>query len=184
MRLQEVNTGNIVQEISKVIQNQEEVLGYMVVDEDYVSPGYHNEFNREFCEKNNIKICPSQNQGGVLFISKGDFEIGLFSKDTENKFHEEFAKVLKDYLVGKGINCEYQGNDLIADGQYKVTSFSTRRYGDILFSAFHIAINMNLEMIQAICLKPMVKVPKGLADYGVTTDEIKALFLGFAKDII
>lgn len=184
MRLQEVNTRNIVQEISKVIQNQEEVLGYMVVDEDYVSPGYNNTFDTDFCVKNGIKVLPSQNEGGVLFISKGDFEIGLFSKDTENKFHIQFANALKQYLTGKGINCEYRGNDLLVDDLYKVASYSSRRYGNILFTAFHIAINMNLEMIKAICLKPMLKVPKGLADYGVTTNEVKSLFLDFVKDMI
>ena len=119
-----------------------------------------------------------------LFLSKGDFEIGLFSKDIENQFHVQFADTLKQYLINNNIDCEYQGNDLIVDGIYKVASYSTRRYGDILFTAFHIAINVNLEMIKKVCTKPMVKIPKGLSEYGIETFIIKKMFLNFAKNIV
>ena len=33
--------------------------------------------------------------------------------------------------------------------------------------------------IKAICRKPMKKVPKGLSDYGITSEEIEAMFLDF-----
>ena len=42
-------------------------------------------------------------------------------------------------------------------------------------------INTKLEDIKKICTKPMVKVPKGLSEYGITTEEVKEWFLDFCK---
>ena len=35
--------------------------------------------------------------------------------------------------------------------------------------------------IKAICKKPMKKVPKGLSEYGITTEEVEQMFLDFAR---
>lgn len=32
-----------------------------------------------------------------------------------------------------------------------------------------------------ICRKPMVKVPKGLSEYGITTEEVEEMFLEFCR---
>ena len=40
------------------------------------------------------------------------------------------------------------------------------------YELVQISINQDLEVIKNVCLKPMVKVPKGLGEYGVTTEEI------------
>ena len=42
----------------------------------------------------------------------------------------------------------------------------------VVYTAIHISIGMDLDLIKAICTKPMVKTPKGLQDYGITQDEI------------
>lgn len=42
-------------------------------------------------------------------------------------------------------------------------------------------MNTNLDHIKAICRKPMKKVPKGLSDYGITTEEVEQMFLEFCK---
>jgi hypothetical protein len=55
------------------------------------------------------------------------------------------------------------------------------RYGNLDFTGVAIGINTNLDHIKAICKKPMVKVPKGLSDYGITTEEVEQMFLDFCK---
>lgn len=35
--------------------------------------------------------------------------------------------------------------------------------------------------IKAICRKPMRKVPKGLSEYGITTEEVEQMFLAFCE---
>lgn len=36
--------------------------------------------------------------------------------------------------------------------------------------------------IKANCKKPMVKVPKGLSEFGITTEEVEQMFLAFCKE--
>jgi hypothetical protein len=46
------------------------------------------------------------------------------------------------------------------------------RYGRIDFSSAALSINIDLDHIKAICRKSMNKVPKGLSEYGITTEEV------------
>ena len=73
----------------------------------------------------------------------------------------------------KKINVIIADNDLLIDGKYKCGSYSSRRFNDILYTAVHISIRADVDMIHSICLKPMNKLPKGLSEFGITTDEIK-----------
>lgn len=44
-------------------------------------------------------------------------------------------------------------------------------------------MNVDLEDIKKICKKPMKKVPKGLSEYGITTEEVEQMFLEFCKEV-
>lgn len=68
---------------------------------------------------------------------------------------------------------------LLQGNTYKCGSYSSRRYGDILYSAFHVSINCNLELIKNICNKPMVKIPKGLNDFAITQEDV----IGFLNSL-
>ena len=65
---------------------------------------------------------------------------------------------------------------MLVDGIYKVASYSSRRFGDLLFSAFHISYEVNLDLIMKICTKPMEKTPKGLNEYEITEQELYDFF--------
>ena len=56
-----------------------------------------------------------------------------------------------------------------------------RRSIIITGGAGFIGINTNLDHIKAICRKPMKKVPKGLSEYGITTEEVEQWFLDFCE---
>lgn len=49
------------------------------------------------------------------------------------------------------------------------------------YTAGFISMNVNLDHIKAICKKPMEKVPKGLSEYGITTEEVEKMFVAFCK---
>ena len=51
----------------------------------------------------------------------------------------------------------------------------------ICFPIWVISMNVNLDHIKAICKKPMEKVPKGLSEYGITTEEVEKMFVAFCK---
>ena len=91
-----------------------------------------------------------------------------------------FADYFVDWLKSKGLNAEYVSNDIVVDG-YKVCGMAITRYGRIDYTAGFIGINTNLDNIKAICKKPMVKVPKGLSEYGITTEEAEQMFLDFCE---
>lgn len=172
MKIIQLTAKNVVEEIHNILREQQECFVWGIPDKNYVFSGRNENYNKEYCIENSIGILSFPNEGGVLVINKGDVELGHFSKDVHNKFNENFATELTQYLQAKSINASMKGNDIIIDDVYKCVGYSSRRYGEILYSAFHISINVNLELIKNICTKPMVKIPKGLSDYGVTTEEV------------
>jgi hypothetical protein len=42
----------------------------------------------------------------------------------------------------------------------------------LAFYGGHISIDCNLELIKDVCTKPMEKVPCGLGQYGITTQQV------------
>lgn len=137
--------------------------------------GTTNTCDCEYCEENNIKLLPIPNEGGVIILSKGDVEIGIF-KDNGWNVCNNFMKALCERLKEKIPNIEVVGNDLVIDGKYKCVGSSSRNLGDAkkpyIYTAVHISLSINLELIKHICQKDMVKIPRGIGEYGYTTKEI------------
>lgn len=184
MEIRELNSSNIVSEINNIIARQEECLIWGIPDKNYVFTGYqNNKINNDSLKKYNAVVLNFQNEGGVIVTSAGDFDLGYFSKDIDNKFNEQLSKSLAEYLTEHGVNTQIIDNDLIVDGMYKCGSFSSRRFGDLIYSAFHVSINVDLQMIRDICVKEMSlsKIPKGLSEYGITTEKIKSFVEDFIK---
>lgn len=179
MEILQLTAYNCVDIMKEKIKNQEECFVYGVPDGVYVLPALTSPYNKEYCEKNNINILPIPNEGGALVIGNGDFEIGYFTKNKKTAFNQEFARHLIEILKSKGVDAVFAGNDILIDSKYKCAGCSSKVYGDILYCAFHISINVDLELIKNICTKTMSKIPKGLKDFGITTDEIERIFLRF-----
>lgn len=183
MNIVKLNETNLVEKIEEYLSNEIEIAFWGVPTKSSVFVGTNTNLNKNFCLKNNIELLEFPNEGGVIVVSEGDFDIGFISKDINNNFNYNFATKIKEYLNKKGLDAKFDGNDLILNEKYKCGSFSSRRLGNMLYSAFHISINVDLQMIKNICTKPMVKIPKGLSSYGISTEEIKILFLNFMEDI-
>lgn len=115
--------------------------------------------------------------GGTLVANKGDLVFAHFY-DIENGWRVRFAECFTAWLKAKGLNAEFVGNDVLVDG-YKVCGTCITRYGRIDYTTIFISMNPNLDHIRAISKKPMVKVPKGLSEYGITTEEVEQMFLDF-----
>ena len=182
MEVIQLNAKNVSKEIKAIIQNQKECIVWGIPDKNYVFSGRNTNYNKLYCEENGIEILEFPNEGGVIVISNGDFDIGHFSFDLNNSFNLGLAKKVEDYLLNKKINAKFIGNDLIVDNKYKCASFSSRKFNNILYSAFHFSLSCNLELIKNICTKPMVKIPNGLTSFGISLEEIKTLFEEFIKE--
>ena len=178
MEILKLNENNVCETIENIIKNQEEKIVYGIPSNFGVFSG-NNSLNFNFCKRNNINIMKFPNEGGVIVVGKDDFDIGFFSKNLDYKFNEKLAIDILEFLKSKGLNAELYGNDFVIDKMFKCGSFSSRKYGNLLYSAFHISINVNLPLIESVCIKPMTKIPKGLKDFGIKTEEIKNIFMNF-----
>ncbi len=132
-------------------------------------------YDETFVTENNIPVIRLGNEGGCIIAFPGNIEIGHFSKTLDFDFGNRVKSNVLEFLKGKGLNVSCNNNDVLIDGKYKVFSWSSRRFDEVLFTAFHCSINCDAELIRNICTKPMVKIPKGLTDYGITTEEMLAL---------
>lgn len=90
----------------------------------------------------------------------------------DNKEPNWINKLVK-YLKSLGLNAKNTGNDVLVDG-YKVAGFSAvpLEGTNLQYYAFFVSITVNLSDIFLVCKKQMKKIPKGLGEYGITTQDI------------
>ena len=175
MEIIELTAQNIIEGFNDVISNRKQCFVYGIPDDNYVFQGTTNLCDCDYCSKYNIKILPIPNEGGVIVLSKGDVEIGIF-KDSGWNLCDKFMQELCDRLKEKVPGIAKIDNDLMIDGKYKCAGSSSINLGDsrnpYIYTAAHISLNVDMELINHICLKEMKKIPKGLSDYGLTTQEL------------
>ena len=185
MKIDILTNINYVERIKQGIINKEEVFLYGCTQYPVVLKG-QGDIDEQYCKNNNIEIYSSFNAGGTIIMDKGDIDIVIL-KEKGWDIGKYLGEQILQYLQAKAINVSLEGNDILVDGIYKVASYSSINLGDAInpyiYTAGHISINPNLEMIKCICKKEMVKIPKGLGEYGITTEEMVALVLKIAKNI-
>ena len=139
--------------------------------------------NKDYVKTRGIKCINLGNAGGCIVAFPGNVELGHFSKDIDNAFLEKLTKAMIEMLESRGLSVSKDNNDILIDGIYKVFSTSKAAYnGAIAFSGAHISINCDTDLVRKICTKPMVKIPKGLSEYGITTEEVLELILEVFKN--
>lgn len=134
--------------------------------------GLDNDINKDYCTANNIPIFRVQRTGGAIVSNVGDFEFVVVNSITNIKKVPLLFEKLTHLLISKNVHTELQNNDLLCEG-YKVGSWSYRNLdNNMIYTAMHLSMSINMESIKNICKKEMKKVPKGLNDFGVTEQEI------------
>lgn len=166
-------------EVVRHIQGGIHKIGYVVIERPVAIVHKAYQVDAETCEKLGYEVAESYNNGGTILASVGDVIVSQLDA-PENKWIERFAEHFVGWLKARGLNAEYRDNDVLVDG-FKVCGTCVTRYGCIDFSSAIMTLSVNLDHIKAICRKPMVKVPKGLSDYGITTEEVEQMFLDFCE---
>ena len=162
----------------KILSGSHGIL-YGAVDSPFAIVYGKTQVDEETCKELGYTIVESYNNGGTILANKGDVLIGHFYY-PDNGWYLKFAEHLVNWLKDKGLNADFVSNDVVVDG-YKVCGLCVTRYGRIDYTGGIISMNVNLDHIKAICRKPMVKVPKGLSEYGITTEEVEEMFLKFCE---
>lgn len=154
-------------------------IGYVVIESPVAIVHRAYQVDEDVCAALGYDVYEAFNNGGTIVANKGDVVIGHMA-EPNNGWRDRFVAHFVEWLKAKGLNAAYIGNDITVDG-YKVCGMCITRYGRIDYTGGIIGINTNLDHIKAICKKPMVKVPKGLSEYGITTEEVEQMFLDFCR---
>lgn len=177
MNLVEIKSDEVLKTLYSFLVNQENGTVLCVHDKKMVLVPKAKVVDENLCYELGYDIIEEPYTGGVIVADVGDIWVVNFGK-LGNSFRKQFAEYMVDCLKSKGLSAVYEDNDILVDG-YKISGSAGARYSNIEFSAFHIGINTNLEDIKKICTKPMNKIPKGLSEYNITTEEIKQMILEF-----
>ena len=177
-----IKSSQIDEYISKALQGKDTYV-LAEYEEDVVSYGVDENPNFEYCVKHNLRTTNLGRRGGVFFIKKGDIAFGSIAKGLNNEPAFEVRDKLLQFLKAKGLNATADGNDIMIDNTYKVFGWSSHYFHNLdkLFIVCHFTMSVDLNTIKNVCPKPMIKIPKGLNDYGITTEDIKNLFLRFEE---
>lgn len=179
MNIIKSKSSEAVQTIQDFIQNKKYGFAYCVHNEKSIFIAQPDAVDRDLCANLGYNVLETMHTGGVVVVSEGDVSVIHFGEIGDKTMHN-FAAYLVEQYKQRGLNATFDGNDVLIDG-YKISGLSATPYGHIQYSTIHIGVNTNLDDIKAICTKPMAKIPKGLAEYGITTSEVEQMFLDFVN---
>lgn len=156
--------------------DQHEHLRFAILHQDEVTYGSEEECNIQYCIDNNIPCYNRKGPGGTIVHAAGSLALNyIYSHDRFPEFlSTEFIDDLCIYFKNKNLNAWIEGNDLLIDG-FKVASGAAQnlppdwRWCNIVIL---VSTTQNFDLIQKVCLKPMIKVPKALSDWGISTKEM------------
>ena len=155
-------------------------IAYVVVDSPVAIVHRKSQVDEDVCKELGYEIVESYNNAGTIVSNEGDVLIGHFAQ-PDNGWYDRFVDYFLDWLRAKGLSAEFADNDILVDG-HKVCGMCITRYGRIDYTGGIISMNVHMDHIKQICRKPMTKIPKGLSDYGITSEEVEQMFVEFCKE--
>lgn len=179
MEIKKVKQTEWIAEATKYIQGGLHRIAYVVVNTPITIVHREYQVEADTCKELGYEIVESYNNAGAIVSNEGDVLIGHFA-EPNNGWYDKFIAYFIDWLKSKGLNAEFVSNDILVDG-YKVCGMCITTYGRIDYTGGIISMNTNLDHIKAICKKTMEKIPKGLSEYGITTEEVEQMFLDFCE---
>ena len=160
------------------------LLRYPQVDNSYiihplpaVNYGSAKDINFDYCIEKGLYTCFINRLGGTFVFNTGDLTYLHVGKD--DRFNIKMSHFLCKKLQSLGIDAEEKDNDVLING-YKFMGQAQLSLPDGYTMYFgSITINENLDLINNICLKPMVKVPRGLSYEGINSELVEKWYLEF-----
>lgn len=163
-----------VEQEDKFLSSTNDETAIIVLKQTEAIYGADDSCNTEWCCKNNVPfIHQSKLQtGGCIIGVKGNIFFDIKRFNTNYNISDKFAIALKDYFISKGLNsARCDNNDVLID-DFKVASGCEHIENGYHYMGYQISIYQDIETIKHACNKPMIKIPKGLNEYGITTEEM------------
>ena len=158
--------------VTNILSEQKEACVYCISDENCVIVGSNGGVNKTEALNRGIRLVEIKHEGGTIIASPGDVQIGIFTHGyTGNNYRQQIISNILDKLKQNGHNAILDKNDILVNDK-KCVGFGSRMFGDILYTAIQISVNIDIDLIKTICTKKMSKVPDGLSNYGIITEDI------------
>lgn len=167
-----------------ILSNNEEAASMCILGRTEVMYQSEEYCDIDYCKENNILTF---NEVGLPHVHcivcvEGNVMISVKRKPIDGKsLSTFFVPAFRDFLINKGLNASIDNNDMMIDG-FKVASGTEGETNGWRYLGYQISLNQDIEVIKKVCKKPMVKMPKGLSDFGVTTDEVVDFCNNFWKN--
>lgn len=130
------------------------------------------DINKEFCDDNDIAYFRLDRKGGAIVFFPGNIAIDAIYLGTDKELPYFFREDFISFLQAHGINTELDNNDIMVDHKKVAGVVYAEILGKYSYLGMAISINSDVDLINQICTKPMVKIPGALSDYGITTQEV------------
>lgn len=157
--------------LNYILKNQIEDFFIATIDDTVVHYGEDGGFDENKAVELGVKCYNLKKKGGAMVTSPGDIVYCFTTKKECPNFDTQLRKFLATKLSERNIKAEQVNNDLLVDGK-KCSGTMHQQIGKLHFYGGHISIDCNLDLIKEICTKEMVKIPCGLSDYGITTENV------------
>lgn len=172
MEINELHLNDYVEIIKNAIANQQDSCFYSILPKNIVYRG-KGDIDEKYCKANGFEIYNSIDFGGGIVGFEGDIVLVIL-KSEGWALGINLMQVVCNYLRDiKHLNATIEGNDILIDGIYKVASFSSVNVGNrVIYTGIQVTFSADKGIIDHICLKGSVKIPRGLNYYSVTNSEV------------
>lgn len=152
-----------------------------------VTYGDAKDCNLSYCASMNIPAYNRLKNGGSIVHFVGNVTmcyIYNMQKYRGKHFIYDLYNDFVAYLKSKGLNASVIGNDILIDN-FKVASGVENYYfineNVVCYMGFQISINQDADIISAVCKKPMVKIPRALSYYDISSEDVYSWCLSWLK---
>ena len=142
-------------------------------DKVTIAVGSIKSFDKEVVRDERFNLVETPHAGGVLLWFKDTIVLSKFGCVAP-----DWVSRLVSFCKDKGLHVSTSGNDVLVDG-YKIAGCMSTpaAHTGIEHHAIYVSISMDIEAIKRVSTKPMVKPPRGLANYGVSREEVLAALM-------
>lgn len=170
--MRQVKVKDIEKELLNLFNSKKEDIIWCIHEKPLVFKSKLAQLDELWCINNNVEICNSFNFGGTIISDTNDINAAIMRQDGWS-VGQELLALFQQELSNKIPELSIDGNDLLYQEKYKLISYASVNTGEgFIYTCWHISFNPNVDLIQNICTKPMLKVPMGLDKFNITHKDI------------
>lgn len=168
-------------ELTKVLQDDVSNVYFLCenrLEKPYVIVNKESKFNEKYVSEKQFPILKTNHNGGVGVIFPTD--VGFTWVSDKSSLRDIVAEILIFLQKHKGAVWSH-GNDIMFD-QYKLFGTMGYKIDNRYYEGVFFSFNSDPEIIEKVCLKKQVKIPKGLSEIKIDRDELISVAIKAAEN--